>query len=85
MAKIKTTQKGGSVTVTRDGATKRTHNVTDEGVLTCRKDEVAQLLRDLPGATLVEGTAEEAEPDAGQVDETADVTDPPQLPAKPGR
>lgn len=71
MAKIKVQQSGGVVTITRAGETKDTFRVSEDGLITVRKDQVADLLKRLRGSELVEGTLEE------EVDLTDTTTNPP--------
>lgn len=59
MAKIKVDQSGGEVRLSHAGETAHTYKVSAEGLLTVRKDRVADVLRLVPGAELVEGTLEE--------------------------
>lgn len=62
MAKIRVRQTSGEVRVSRAGLTAQTYKVTadgDHGVITVRKDAVAEVLRVVPGATLQEGTLDE--------------------------
>ena len=79
MARIETDlQDGRTVTVTRAGATKRTHH-SHGGVLTVRNDEARDVLRRLGAmgvkATLVSGSLD---------DDDSDVLDgPPVLPPPP--
>ncbi len=76
MAKIKVQQSGGTVTITRAGETKDTFRVSEDGLITVRKDQVADLLKRLRGSELVEGTLEE------DVDVTDTTTQPPALPTE---
>lgn len=76
MAKIKVQQSGGVVTITRAGETKDTFSVSADGLITVRKDQVADLLKRLRGSELVEGTLEE------DVDVTDTTTTPPPLPTE---
>lgn len=60
MAKIKVRQTGGEVRISRAGLTATTYKVSGEGTITVRKDAVAEVLRLVPGAELVDGTLEDA-------------------------
>jgi len=60
VAKIKVRQSGGEVRVSRAGLTANTYKVTDDGLITVRKADVAEVLRIVPGAELVDGTLEDA-------------------------
>lgn len=59
MAKIKVDQQGGEVRISRAGETATTYKASQEGLITVRKDAVAEVLRLIPGSELVEGTLED--------------------------
>lgn len=75
---VKVPQGGGSITITTAGETRKTYKVTgtgkDTGTISVADDQLAHVLRVVPGAELPKGE----EPPA---DATTDVTQPPELPA----